>query len=677
MLRVFALPLALLLSQSAVHAALAEEQQVDLVPMSGAIEDFETSEGAQSGGPIPLEHFAVREAVTQVEVSPNGRYLALMKIASREGNPVIEIYETADLNKEPRRLAADPMEFISLTWVSDDNLFINARQKVRNRIEGFNRGIYEFVSVNYTISERDFEELDENTALVNILPKDPDHILISQSTTDLSLLGDDPFAAFRPRAYYKLNLKTQSKELVLKGNNRVATAIFDPMGNPRFAQGYDASTREFVYYGRSPGETTWREVLRTDSYDTSTAFFFQVQAFDPAEPDIAYALATNGHDKVGLWELNLETGEFGEVLYRRGDADVISIVPHSDVFQRPGEPAGLVHYGDGVQFVWFDPEEEALYEGLKAAIPNAFRPQVTTRSRDSRVMTVFNQGPKDAGSYYLLKDGQLRYIGGHYPHIKPESLSDVRFIRYKARDGLEIPGYLTIPNAGEAPYPLVVVPHGGPYVSEAIVYDEWSQMLANNGYMVLQPQYRGSLGYGVNHLMSSVSQHGLAMQDDKDDGAMYLVEQGLADPDRIAMFGWSYGGYAAAVAASRTPQVYQCVIAGAPVTDGTFQLNYYRDTLLPATEQWELQRRQGVNPMDEVAKINVPVLLIHGRQDQRVPYPHATRWANAMESAGKEHKFVTLEGADHFSNTLFYNHQLTLYRALTTFLKNDCGPGGL
>jgi dipeptidyl aminopeptidase/acylaminoacyl peptidase len=168
------------------------------------------------------------------------------------------------------------------------------------------------------------------------------------------------------------------------------------------------------------------------------------------------------------------------------------------------------------------------------------------------------------------------------------------------------------------------------------------------------------------------------MQDDKDDGALHLVKEGLADPDRLAMFGWSYGGYAALVAASRTPQIYQCVIAGAAVSDPLMQVGYYSDLIEGAAKieqisMWE----DSVSPIKEVERVNVPILLIHGDVDQRVPPAHVRKYLRDLEKYNKPHKYVELEGADHFSNTLFYDHQITLYRSMIDFLKNDCGPGGL
>ena len=208
-------------------------------------------------------------------------------------------------------------------------------------------------------------------------------------------------------------------------------------------------------------------------------------------------------------------------------------------------------------------------------------------------------------------------------------------------------------------------------------FSEWPQMLANNGYMVLQPQYRGSKKYGLEFYQSAFidgSEAGRAMQDDKDDGALYLVKQGLVDPNRIAMFGWSYGGYAALIAASREDQIYQCVIAGAAVTDPDMQMDYYRYRIRGAGKIEQLTTWDGaVSPIKEVAKINVPMLVVHGDRDQRVPPEHFDKYIDELDRAGIPYEKLILEGADHFSNTLFYHHKLPLYDTMLRFLADDCG----
>ncbi len=218
------------------------------------------------------------------------------------------------------------------------------------------------------------------------------------------------------------------------------------------------------------------------------------------------------------------------------------------------------------------------------------------------------------------------------------------------------------------------MPHGGPHVSETVLYDEWAQMLANNGYMVLQPQYRMSKGYGMDHFLSAFingSEAGRKMQDDKDDGALYLVKEGLVDPDRIAMFGWSYGGYAALIAASRTPQIYQCVIAGAAVSNYRRQANEYNNAWQRDGQDLERGvsvRRHRTRPK-RCPKVNVPVLLVHGSVDQRVRPRQAKMYLKELEKNDKPYEMLWLEGADHFYDTLFYEHQIELYESMIDFLR--------
>ena len=190
-----------------------------------------------------------------------------------------------------------------------------------------------------------------------------------------------------------------------------------------------------------------------------------------------------------------------------------------------------------------------------------------------------------------------------------------------------------------------------------------------------------STGWGRKHFESAYNQHGLDMQDDKDDTALWAVKQGLADPDRMAMYGWSYGGYAALVAAQRDQNIYQCAIAGAAVADAAKQYRGRRNPFDPkALDDWSKNRGgTTVNPVAEIDKVNIPVMMIHPDWDRRVMYYHYKDYKKAAKKAGKDDmmKFVTIKGADHFSLTHMYEHQEQLYTELLDYLKNDCGPGGL
>ncbi|MCY4012845.1 MAG: prolyl oligopeptidase family serine peptidase [Gammaproteobacteria bacterium] len=635
------------------------------------------SEPSKTSEPYPLEHWAMRAVISNVAVSPDGNHLALMKIASKDGDPIIEIYDAADLTKEPFRLDADPMEIAGFYWASDRDILFTLRQQVRDKIEGFNQGVYEFRLAVLDVDAKKMRSFaGERATVVNILPSEPNKVIVAVQEG-----GDDGpaarvRAAYRPLAYYEFDLRRGSRKLIIRGKLALGQVGFDGEGNPWLARGFDEGSREYILYHRKRGASGWTEVHRhhEDSFES-----FGVVGFDVDNPDDLYVVANNGHDTLGLWSFNVDTREL-TALYRRSDVDVWNVFEHSNSWTHPDTVTGLSYGKDRFHREFFDDAEGATYAQLEGVVPHAHRVTITSRSRDGSTLTVSNSGPRDPGTYYLLKDGRIQTVGSQQPLFKSEDLADVEYITYKARDGRTIPAYLTVPH-GEPPFPLAVMPHGGPFVPEVVGFDKWAQLLANQGYLVLQPQYRGSRNYGLEFYQAAFvegGQGGFKMQDDKDDGALHLVKEGLTSRDRIAMFGWSYGGYAALVAASRTPQIYQCVVAGAAVSDPNMQVNYYRFAMRGSQREEQLRMwDDSVSPLDEVEKVNVPMLIVHGSVDQRVPPDHAKKYLKLLDEHDKTYKYLELEGADHFYNTLFYNHQLDFFTAMTDFLANDCGPEGL
>ena len=670
-----------------------------------------TATAADGVPTVPVEVWALRDSVTSVDISPDGKHLAMLRMPSKDGEYVLEIYKTSDLSKPWRRLDADKMEIISARFISDDYLFGNAWQVVRKKVEGPEDDVRGYRTWSYSLKTNKFSGAEGSFTLANVLPKEPDKVLIATATPNDGGFGVDPFAAFTPRSYYKYDLGKGTKELVMRGNPEHPQVLFDIDGNPRFSQGVKEGSNELVYYYRLPDEKSWKELPQRYDLDKHENLYrvlggFQgLVGFKSDDPTIGYVIDNRGEDKAALWELDFKTGEFGRKLYSNPNADVLGIETNSMYWAGDNTLAAAVYPGAKIERHWFDPAEKQLYELFEKGIPNAHYVDITSRSRDGKTMIVYNVGPRDPGSYWLFLDGKVGKLASRNPLLKPEDLSDVEFITYKARDGRSIPAYVTKPK-GRGPFPLVVLPHGGPHVNEVIHYDEWGQLLANAGYMVLQPQYRISVGWGKEHFDAGYGEHGLAMQDDKDDGVKHLVEQGLVDPDRVAMFGWSYGGYAALVASQREPNLYQCAIAGAAVADPAKSYREGRNPYSPkALDEWAKRRGTiGINPIADVAKTNIPLMMVHGDVDHRVEYWHYKDYKGAMEKADKNAlvivgeddtnydrgsggtgaapqqvvaKYVTLEGAGHFYSTLMYEHQEELYTQMLGFLKNDCGPGGL
>lgn len=631
--------------------------------------------------PYPLEQWAMREVVSNVRISPNGERLALLKIPSRDGNPVIEVYDAADLEKEPFRMDAKPMELRGFRWLNDNQILFGARQAVRKKIDGFNQGVYEARSGLLDLEKKKVTRFGGGgVGLASPLPKEPDKVLLAMSPPGAAKEG--PFAKrlglFLPRDYYVYDLKKGTRELAFQGRLSLGAYRFDADGNPWMAQSYDLGKEERTWYWRTPDEK-WQEFYRMPIGETEFRPF-GVAGIDDTKPHHAYVVARNGHDKLGLWSYDMKNKRFAEEIYRRSDVDVWGVRYHFNQWEHWDKVVGVTYVSDKMHAEYFDGKQAAIRRQLEREIPNGHIVDVAS-SRDGRTIVVGNNGPRDPGTYYLLREGKLQTVGSHQPLFASEDLANVEYHQYRARDGLMIPAYVTLPQ-GKPPHPLIVLPHGGPFAQDFPGYDKWSQLLANYGYLVIQPQFRGSQGFGEALYRAAYAeggQQGHKMQDDNDDAANYLVKKGLADPARIAMFGWSYGGYAAAVAASRTPQLYQCVVAGAAVFDPMMQVNYYRFQLpKDFRERTVLMDELAVDPMEEVAKVNVPMLIVHGDVDQRVPVDHATKYRKLLDEHKKPYKYVELVMADHFYSTLFHNHQLEFFTAMIDFLGgNDCGPGGL
>ena len=637
-----------------------------------------TSALAQSE--VPLEYFALRESVKTVSVSPDGERLAMLKILTRKGNPYLHVYKTDDLDGKPYVVGSEKMEILSYSWAADAHIVMTFRQKTTDKLEGREQDVYQYRIALLDLIDETFEDFDAADPVVeNVLSSKPGKIIISErpgAEEDLSVRQ-----AFRPRAYYEMDLDSGNKSLLIRGKLAISQIDFDDEGNPRHARGFDRATRDQVYYFRDKGEKGWREIYRISDDDWGAWHGNGVIADDPDVPGNVLVLAHNGDDKQGLWSYNTNTMQYDELLYRRKDVDVGGLMYHTNRWKEGRKVTGIWYHKDKYYQEWFDESEGAIYHQFQEMFPEAFYVNIGSRSRDGNTLLVTTQGPKDPGTYYLYHNNEVVEVGTQYPLIDKEGLADVKYITYKARDGRKIPAFVTVPPNGKKPYPLIVMPHGGPHVHEVVTYDEWAQMLASRGYMVLQPQYRMSMNYGMDHFLSAFingSEGGRKMQDDKDDGAMFLVNKGFADPDRMAMYGWSYGGYAALIAASRSPNIYQCVIAGAAVSDPRRQANDFLDRDEGTGEIWrEVYLYGQVQPVEEAEKVNVPVLLIHGTVDHRVMPRQAAIYRKALDKAGKDYKYVELDGAGHFYSTLFYDHQLTLYENIIDFLANDCGPNGL
>jgi dipeptidyl aminopeptidase/acylaminoacyl peptidase len=348
-----------------------------------------------------------------------------------------------------------------------------------------------------------------------------------------------------------------------------------------------------------------------------------------------------------------------------------------------GRVIGAAYVADKREYVYFDPARAALQRGIEAVFPGKDAHAVSV-TRDGSKAIVAVEAPDLPRTYYFLdRDSHVATkVASQYPGLSAADLGTMRADPYKARDGLDIPAYLTLP-PGKAPknLPVVVLPHGGPDARDAIGFDWWAQFLANRGYAVFQPNYRGSKGYGRAFTDAGLHQWGLKMQDDVTDGVKKLIADGIADPKRICIVGASYGGYVALAGATFTPDLYACAVSISGVSDlgrmVTHQAVLYGRRSGPVSF-WQSRigmrgdpQLDATSPALHADQVRIPVLLMHGRHDTTVAFAQSEEERDALARAGRTAELVTFEGDDHYMTLA--NTRITMLKTLEEFLKKNIG----
>jgi dipeptidyl aminopeptidase/acylaminoacyl peptidase len=326
---------------------------------------------------------------------------------------------------------------------------------------------------------------------------------------------------------------------------------------------------------------------------------------------------------------------------------------------------GVTEESDSQPAKMFDPVREHVIQAALKAF-HGYVVHLVSYSADFKHLILKTEGGDDSGTYWFLDmsgpQGVANPIGMPYPSIGPAEVGPTRMIDYKAADGLVLHGVLTLPPGRKASnLPIVVMPHGGPVARDYPGFDYWAQAFASRGYAVFQPNFRGSSGYGAALRDAGNGQWGRKMQTDISDGLAELVKEGIADPKRACIVGWSYGGYAALAGVTVQRDLYRCAVSMAGVADPAGLLSYIDDkygadtaakrnekVFLGVTSKWSYAQVNDISPVKLASRADAPILLIHGDNDTTVPIDQSQAMKRALDAAGKPVEFLTLPGADHW-----------------------------
>ena len=618
------------------------------------------SSTASAQPPLPsIEQFFSAPALDQARLSPKGRYVAAVSsLPGQRDALVVFDLQTGTVSRAASYQNADILGF---TWVNEDRLLFNVTDKrVAPAGQDAAYGLY---AVNRDGSE--MRQLAERSGGAVGIESHIKSRTLPWHTFIMSQRGaEDSEYVYVESVTWDSKDKVKSVELLrlntLTGQatsvqrpGKVSAWLLDNAGAPRVAITYEKDTSTVHYL--DPATSAWRPVASYHRYKGGR------EAIEPVGfgPDgTLYVNAAGGNDTMVLRTFDLRTGKL--------NPEPVIETPGYDfdgtLVSRRGKLLGAQLTTDALANVWFDPEMTALQKKIDALSPGTVNLVSVASSPEAQWLLVSSYSDKHPLSYnvYNLRDGTLKRLMERRPGIDPKRMARQEPVRYKARDGREIPGLLTTPTGGKN-LPLVVLVHGGPYVrGNRWGWDPDNQFLASRGYAVLEPEFRGSTGFGHAHFAAGLKHWGRAMQDDIADGARWAIAQGIADPKRICIAGGSYGGYAALMGLVNNPELFRCGVNWAGVTD--LNLLYHVNwAFTDLSEDYKVYgmpdligdpvkdaaQLKAASPLTHAARITQPLLMAYGAADRRVPLQHGQAFRDAVAPHNKQVEWVVYQDEGH------------------------------
>jgi dipeptidyl aminopeptidase/acylaminoacyl peptidase len=643
---------------------------------------------AQAQTKPPADAFAVLP-VEDPAISPDGTHFSLIR--GVEGRPSLQIYKVDAPQDPPLVVTANDWIIAYARWVKNDVLIIYDRKNFKlGLFDRYNKDILRSIDDAGAISLKDGKIVRLTAAgeIVDVNLDDPDVVYVKYEN---SLYRMNVRVAGRPEPYIKKYLGAAHEETehwYMDGHGKALARVDATPDSSSEQLGCELDRTSRQHDLCPQFEPLWHNTLKVADKDTWRAMGTWDVTVD--QPDGVAGVSEDGRSVIRLARHSDGTDSIDRIDIATGAETKLFQDPVHDVRgtlhdEWTGKVTGYVVDADMPEYHYFDPARQAIQKGLEQAFPGLSVHEISTDlAGDKAILKV--EGPRMPPSYYLFdhRTHHATAIAASYPDLNDSELGEVKPYGYAARDGTHIPAYLTLPPGRPTKsLPLVVMPHGGPDARDDMTFDFLRQFLANRGYAVLQPQFRGSAGYGFPFMKSGRHQWGLKMQDDISDGVKKVIADGIADPKRVCIFGASYGGYAALAGATLTPELYACVISYAGPSNlpdllgydkRQFQEDFTHDTWTTTrmgdifTDSAQLDAS---SPSLHASSVKAPVLLLHSEQDVTVPIEQSEKMAAALQNAGKKYDFVRINGDDHYLSVS--QTRLRLLQEVEKFLAANIG----
>ncbi|NQX31961.1 S9 family peptidase [Pedobacter boryungensis] len=561
---------------------------------------------------IPVNDFFKSQDRATYHVSPDGKSLSYLKLQGKKQNLFVEDIATGKV-VQLTHLRDKNINFYS--WVSNKEL-IYYKEKAGER----------FQSDLYIINQD-----GTNERLLGNNEKSRIRVLEDQLIDDKFLLVLSNKRDSTVSDVYRLNVRDGKMEMAAQNPGNITNWVTDSRGKLRMAVSSDGVNETVLY--RENEEQKFKPIL-TNNFKTK---LFPV-AFSEDKPNIVYAISNVNRDKNALIELDCTTGKEKSVLFANDTLNVVN----AQYSRQKGKMAYVVYENWKKEKHYLDNDAKVLYQKLDELLPKT-ESRIIDRDKNENVFVVRTFTDRNPGSYYLyiVNTGTLKKLSDINSAINEDEMCEMKPISYIARDGLKINGYLTLPlNSNAKNLPVVVMPHNGPGQRNTWGFNAEVQFLANRGYAVLQVNYRGSTGYGKDFYAAGFKQWGAKIQDDVDNGVLWLINKKIANPQKIAIYGSGFGGYIALNGAIKSPKLYKCAASNSGVLNLFSYLKsippYFKSNLqmfydILGNPDTDVDYMRQASPVFHADKINIPIFITQNIKDPRINSSDAIQFVKELK----------------------------------------------